>query len=651
VVIDELTHLHGLEVRRRRVAFGNLDPRAATALFIRSALVEEDLLPGPGGRGDSERDDEEAAGAHRRGPPGPAPLPEHRFPAQYRFLEHNRRIVERIENWQTRVRHRSLDPDQALFEFYSSRLENVSSVAELNRWLRDPANADRLCAHEADLTAGRDLSYDADAFPETWAVSGQPVPLRYAYAPGEEHDGVTVRLPFALIDSVSPATLDWAIPGLRAGLVEEWLRALPKSIRRQLQPIPPKVEELVRNLTPTGPTLAHDLARYVRQHFGVEVSPGDVEAAALPAHLRPRLEVLGPDQRVLAAGRDVTALRSALPVQRPAEPTESPVWKAAAARWERFGLTGWTLGDVPEKIELGEGCPGVAFAWPGLDEEEGQVHLKLFLSMDSARRATRRGWIRLLELVLLRELAWLQKDLRAVNRWAPQLGGLCSVEALQESAFAQARRQVLVSEPPPRLTRAAFDAAVAACRARIPGLAPRLIDQIGAVLQARLAVVQRIGGDTGPQPAATARTGKDFGQLDRLLARTAPTPARPSAATGWHRELNSLVPPQFLETLPPARLPDLPRYLKALLLRIERAGQNPSKDQMRQQQVDPYLTGLASLRQDSGGSPERQAVIEEFRWAIEEFKVSLFAQELGTAFPVSAKRLSAQLDQLRGQGA
>jgi len=639
VVIDEIITLHGLEVRRRRVALGNLDTKAATALFIRSALVEEELLPSA--RRDS-LDVEPTESNWRRQSATVSAL----VPPQYQFLEHNRRLREKIETWQTRVRHRSVDVDQALFDFYSSRLERISSVAELNRWLQDCGDPDGLCAQEADLTAGRDLSYDSEAFPETVALGGQPVSLSYAYAPGEDHDGVTVRLPFALVDSVPPAVLDWSIPGLRAGLVEEWLRALPKAARRQLQPIPPKVQEIVRGLQPTGPTLGHDFARFLRQNYGLVVSAADVAAESLPTHLRPRLEVIDHDQRILACGRDLAAVKAILPAKRPTEPKESPVWKAAVQRWERFGLTNWTFGDLPERIDLGGTGATSQFAWPGLEAEEGQVNLRLFGTDSSAQQASRAGLSRLLELALQREFAWLQKDLRAVSRFALLYSPLGSVEELQESAFEHARRNILDSAPFPTLSKVTFETAVNHCRARFTGLVPPLLDRIGLVLELYRQISLRLG-PSSTTSSNRSKSAKDFGQLEQLLAartkRAAPTT---TSVNSFERELNSLTPPRFLETVPFVRLADLPRYQKALLLRIERAAQNPPKDQERQRQVEPFIIALQRLTKKSDATVKVSS-LEEFRWLIEEFKVSLFAQELGTSVPVSAKRLSDQLASLQ----
>ncbi len=251
VLVEEKTTLYGLEVRKVNVSHGNINPAEATDIFIRSALVEEDLLPSIHGAAEIENDIDDTrifTTTTSRPPP---------VPPQYAFLEHNRKARQKIETWQTRVRRHDLgDLDDKLCEFYAQRINNVSSLAELNRLIRDCGGPGFLCATEADLAGGQSLSFDSEAFPDAVPLGGQPVALSYAYTPGEEQDGVTVKLGFSLAQTVSQSCVEWAVPGLREGLIDELLRALPKSLRRELQPFPPKVAEIVSELQASRRVLA-----------------------------------------------------------------------------------------------------------------------------------------------------------------------------------------------------------------------------------------------------------------------------------------------------------------------------------------------------------------------------------------------------------
>jgi len=232
--------------------------------------------------------------------------------------------------------------------------------------------------------------------------------------------------------------------------------------------------------------------------------------------------------------------------------------------------------------------------------------------------------------------------LRALVRLEPLAGPLVSSDELQADAFANLRRYLLPVEPLPALTAAHFIAAVAEARRRLPGLASQLEDRLEAILKLRHEIQRRAGPPPAPVTAVAAkpRTLSGFHQL-----AAAPVAARPPSLLAT--ELAALLPKNFLEIIPFERLPHLPRYLKALLTRAERAALNPAKDADRARQLAPYAETLRQLQATASKSTAASPQLEEFRWLIEEFKVSLFAQELGTAMPVSPKRLDAHLERLR----
>ena len=690
VLIDEIVTLHGLEVERRKVAYGNLNPKEATTNFIRSALVEENILPGRGGR---EAQSEEAEDKHWKKEISQNLLtsvakkaPE--LPPQYRFLKHNRAVREKIENLQTRARHHGLiDLDQAFCEFYASRFENIASLDELNRFLRDHPDQGFLCASEADVLGDQQLNYDSAAFPDAVQLAEQPLPLRYAYAPGEEWDGVTVQMPVELAQSLSPAQIDWAVPGLRAEQVGELLRSLPKALRRELQPLEPKIAEIVRDLKPSTGSLSEEIGRFVFQHYGVMIPPAAWRSEEVPAHLRPRVEVLGHNQKPVAAGRDLEKLRAHLKdVKAAASTGGSAEWRRAAAQWERTAITSWTIGDVPERIVVSgnEGRDGAlrrspspsaasgdgrfpadsnpttslpppaslqagtsqrnvpatetVYAWPGLALEDQHVSLRLFRSLDLARTASVGGVGRLIELALQKDLAWLQKDLRSLTQLKDLYGPIGPTDELLDSAAEHVKRHILPAESLASLTSVAFEAAVVQARGRLAGLVPKLSDQLRAILQLRQQIAVKLG-NTAPAGASRPQTLTDLSQLGQSNATGK---VQPLAA-----ELDSLLPARFLEQIAFERLPQLPRYLKALLTRLERAKLNPVKDQERARQLAPYADAVKKLQATPPKSAVGRRQVDEFRWLVEEFKVSLFAQELGTAVPVSAKRLDQQLEQLK----
>jgi len=642
VLVEEKVTFQGLEVRSRRVAYGNINPGDATVIFIRSALVEESMDP-PGDEEDERGNDDTRLRRQIRS----ATHVVARRPARYPFLVHNRTVREKIENWQTRVRRNVLrDVDQALFDFYAERIHNVSSMEELDRLVRGQSDPQFLCVRDEDLIGGMDLAYDANAFPDAVPLGGQATELRYAYAPGEDHDGVTVRLNLDVARSLAASEVEWSVPGLRTDLVMELLRALPKAYRRDLMPFPPKVEEIVRELKPSGPSLLYDLTAFLRKKYGVAVQPDSWADSAVPMHLRPRVEVVSNDGKVVGSGRDFGTIRGQLPKAVVKQVEESGAWARAARQWERFGLTGWSFGDLPASVLVEEvgGLP--VLGWPGLAVEEAGVSVRLFRAEGAARKASLEGIRRLIEQVLQKDLAWAHRDLRSLAKHALLYAALGDLDDLVSSTYAHLRSVVLPATVFSPLTAAAFQKAVDESRERLRGAVPPLVDRIGAILELRRQVAQKLGASpsAAPAPVAKAKVLTDLSQLGVKPK----LPAAPAAApTGLHAELAALVPARFAERCSPAVLGHLPRYLKALLIRAERASLNPAKEQERIRLLAPYAEALRQLQAKPPATDEGRQLLSEFRWMVEEYKVSLFAQELGTAQPVSPKRLDESAQRVR----
>jgi ATP-dependent helicase HrpA len=333
---------------------------------------------------------------------------------------------------------------------------------------------------------------------------------------------------------------------------------------------------------------------------------------ALPPHLRPRFEVVGTHERKLGAGRDLNTLREQL--QQRAATSDAQAWKQVVARWERYGLTGWDLGDLPERIPAGESSGLPLYAYPGLQVENGEVNFRLFRKPEEATAASREGVPRLAERVLAREFAWLQQDLRTIQPFQLLYASIGPADELMDTAWENLRRHLL-GGPLPALTAQGFADYVESARRRMKGLVPQFADWVGAILR----------------------------QRQEALACRHPLPS-------MKQEVDALLPRPFLRHIPFEQLRHVPRYLQALLIRAQRALLQPAKDAEKARRVQPYVQAAQSLRVKPPGPAELQATLRRFIWLVEELKVSVFAQELGTAEPVSSKRLDALLAELRAAG-
>ena len=575
VLVTEKILLGGLELHNRLVPYGKVNPSEATEIFIRHALIEEPL---------------------------DAPLP---------FISQNQALREKIETWQTRLRSAALpDLDGALYRFYAKRINDVSSTHDLNRFFKEAGKGDRnfLVASEADLIGDRDLGLDEHAFPESVQIGGHPIPLQYAYAPGEEHDGVTAQIPVTLIQDLRPGELEWAVPGWREEQIRNLLKSLPKSLRVPLMPLEPKIAEIIRDLKPGPESLLESLSSFISSRYRVPVTPASWPPDALPLHLKPRVRVTGAENKALATSRDLNALRTQL---REAEKkVEINTWDAAAAKFERYHLETWDFGDLPESIQIPASSGIPLPAYPGLSIENGDVSLRLFRNRTEAVQASALGVVHMGELALARELAWLQKDLRALNSVKDLYITLGPADELLETAYLSVRNYLFVHDTFYPLTKAQFDRLVENARIRLQGFLPKFIDLVSNVLRTRQEI---------------------------LLARKRYPTMLP--------DLQSLLPPRFLATVPWSQLQHFPRYLRAMMIRAERCAVNPAKDQEKARQIMPYVNQFLSLQSRQNLTADQMRARTELRWLIEELKVSLYAQELGTAVPVSPKRLEKFIEE------
>lgn len=596
VRVKQRSRLYGLELESRAVSYSRIDPAHATDIFIREGLVNDTIT----------------------------------WP--FDFLAHNRAVREQVESQMTRVRDRGyLNLDEGIHRFYVERLQSevdagraISAVPELVDLVRERKAADPrfLMMAPEDLRDPAEEVPDAEAFPTALPLTTAVLSLNYNYKPGRPEDGVTLDVPVREAESLTPAALDWAVPGHLGAKVEHYLRALPKEIRRDLMPLADTARALTTaaaaeaRLTAKRDTLPVVLARLIEGRLRIRLDPGIWADRPPPDHLRVRVRVVDDEEKEICADRDLEVIsRSLADHQSNASASvhrEDPAaWRAARIRWEKAEQIEWNFGDVPAQVPVTEQGGVAIVAWPGLRAGREGVALRLFRTEEEAKAATREGLSRLIEQQLRYELAWLQKDLRNLRSLGAAAMTLVSIETLQEQAAESVRRWVCDPERVKTLTAGDFRTAVETAKFDLRGLVPKLLDLLKEIFEGR----------------------------QQLLVHPNPAPGQAAA-------LAALLPEDFISRTPYPRLAGLPRYLRAMKLRADRWRQNPAKDAERARQIEPYAKAAERLRGREGG--------EAFRWLVEEFRVSLFAQEVGTAEPVSAVKLDralAGLDGGKGPGA
>ena len=578
VLVTERQLLHGLEVKRQPIDFGKIDSVAATQLFIRGALLE-----------------------------GTTNLP-------HRFFQHNQKLRDRLEATLTRVRSsRVYAVEEHLFEYYRARLQNISSVHDLNKLVNARVREEPgfLCAREEDLTGGEDLSCDLEMFPDAASVGNSVLPISYAYKPGQEDDGVTVQVPQPMAEYLTSGQVLWMVPGLREEQITTLLRALPKAVRRDLMPLEAKAREIARDFDPGRADFHEALAAFLRQRYRLDVKATDWNAQSLPEYLQPRVEVMGQGNKTVMTSRDVDSIRETMRKQE----RKSDAWDQTAKRFEDYALSSWSFGDVPETV-LVETINGVpVLGYPGLVLRDGEVDLRLFKQAEEAHKSTPAAIRQLAENLLGKDIAWLHKELRILDVKA----------APQKTLNFQSGLAALGSRP--TVNAPVENRATAACD-HILAHALRLEPLLPLTQKRFLEMCERTRREL---PALTHRVRDLLKQTEELRQKILAFPKR---YAGLEQDLARLLPPNLLSVTPHAQLMHLPRYLKAILLRAERASNNPGKD----------LEKAALIADFNGWEQEASDKNREaFRWLFEEYRVSIFAQELGTAQPASVKRLEALL--------
>ena len=578
VLVTESITLGGLELIRRRIDYGRIDAAEATDIFIRAALIE-----------------------------GDADVP-------HRFFEHNRQLLEKLQNALTRSRnHGAFQLEQGLYEFYAKRLAAVSSIHDLNRVVRDRAakEPDFLCATEDNLLRGQELSLDVDSFPEEVTIRGERIRIDYAYAPGEEHDGATIRLSPAQAQTLSEAELQWTIPGYREQLVAALFKSLPKARRRELMPITEKTRLILNEFKPGGESMIEGMSRIVQAAFGVEIGTDEWDRAALPRYILPRFVIVDAKGKELGDGTELAPMIRQF-VEDRKRSTGADFVRSVGA-WEKPDVTSWSFDDLPEKVEVGAGGDVSMFGWPGLEAATNdRVNLRIYQSPEDAEQATSRGFELLCARVMDKDMAWLQRDLRSLARVKPLYVTLGSFDELLEASFRCLRSHLFECAKPFPLSRTVFEKSLEQANERQRGIVPVFVDRVDELLKLR----------------------------QSLMIAKRPYP-------GLEKELAALLPAAFPDVVPFGQLQHLPRYLKSMSIRCERHALNPSKDAQRAAEVQPFADLLASWGDLAHASDPLSRKRRQFRWMVEEFKVSLFSQELGTAHPVSAKRLKKFLETLK----
>ena len=610
VVALQRATLYGVVVyNNKRVNFGNVDPRAARDIFIRSALVEDD------------------------------------WDSQLPFLAHNRRLLAQVEELEHKSRRQDvLVDDELIYAFYDQLLPaDVCSGATLERWVKHESRSnpkllqltrDELMRHEAAGITG-------SAFPKMLRLGGVDCAVAYLHEPGDVKDGVTVTVPIYALNQVSEERCEWLVPGMLATKLTALLKSLHQRPRTRLVPLPAYVEAFIAEHLFAQGALMDVLLKAVRERTQIAVQRNDFKLDMLQPHLFMNFRVVDEHGRQLGMGRHLATLKAELGgqarsafqalatlklgsgVPAPVVAAATPAATAGAVRQAAVpaapvaapkGYTSWTFGELPELMEIHK-AGQVLIGFPALIDKRTHVEIEVFDEPEGAAVKHRAGLSRLVALALKEPLKYLEKNLPDLVKMATAYMPLGSADELRSQIIELALDRAFLADPLPA-DDASFNARLIAGRSRL-NLIAQEVARLAGVILADYAAAQRKFKDS--------RAAKELS--DDIAA-----------------QLQRLMPKRFLQQAPYTQLQHYPRYLKAVTARLDKQRADPARDALRLAELRPieqrYLRRLAEQK---GVADAR---LDEYRWLLEELRVSFFAQELRTPQPVSVKRLDKAWQQL-----
>ncbi|WP_328675339.1 ATP-dependent RNA helicase HrpA [Streptomyces sp. NBC_00322] len=589
VMAYERVTLYGVPiVAQRKVNYGRIDPETSRDLFIRNALVEGD------------------------------------WRTHHKFFADNRKLLTEVEELEHRARRRDiLVDDETLFDFYDQRVpEHVVSGAHFDSWWKHKRRDEpELLDFEREmLMTEKAGQVTKDDYPDSWRQGPLKFRVTYQFEPGADADGVTVHIPLQVLNQVTSEGFDWQIPGLREDVVMELIRSLPKPIRRHYVPAPNYAKAFLERAVPLQEPLPTTLARELQRMVGVPVTADDFDLTRMPDHLKITFRIIDERRKKLAESKDLDALKLQLkPKARQA------LSKAAAATAgpsgesiERSGLTDWTIGTLTRVFETRRAGQPVK-AYPALVDAGESVSVRLFDTEAEQKQAMWQGTRKLILLNIPVNPAKFASDkLTNQHKLALSRNPHGSIQALFDDCATAAADKLIADHGGPAWDEESYRKLYDKVRADLVDATVRTVGQVQQILAAWQACERRLKATNSLTLVNNVQDVRE--------------------------QLAALMPAGFVTRTGLRRLPDLMRYLVAVDRRLQQMPTAVQRDTTRMEKVhemqDEYAWLLEQMPQ---GRPVPQEVLD-IRWMMEELRVSYFAHALGTAYPVSDKRIVKAID-------
>jgi ATP-dependent helicase HrpA len=591
VVAYEQVSLFGLIiVSRRPVSYGGIDADEAATIFIQKALVQGDVK------------------------------------TPFDFMKHNQSLIDDAAGLENKIRRKDiLVSESELFDFYRHRLKGCYDIKTLSKIIKQKGNDRFLRMKANDVVRYYPDKKEISLYPDSIAIGDRRFDCSYRFEPGKKEDGVTVTIPSPYASTVSEAWMDWMVPGLFKEKISALIKGLPKRFRKQLVPVANTVEIIADEMPKTQNALVTALGEFIYRRFGVDIPAAAWPDDTLPDYLKMRISITDSKGNEICAGRDTRMLHADVPGSSRTDPGAEIA--SAKKKWEATGITRWNFPDLPESISIDDRDKTKWLLYPALkanDPRQNSVDLLLFQNRQHAVSSHKQGVCVLFTRYFSKDLKFLKRVLtvpKDMEKLCKYFGGVkrfesMMVERVIGDLFAKNIR-----------TKDAFYAHAESVKSSILPTGQNVLSQCLSILQT-------------------------YGETRAILFELEKTNAGNSMAKqfleGLRNDLAKLVPETFVHLYHSDRRACLDRYIKAVAIRAQRALVHFEKDQAKAGELQFFTDSLQQLVETltDGATEEKRTAVEEYFWLIEEYKVSLFAQELKTAVPVSKKRLTDKLKKI-----
>lgn len=581
VMAHEKVMLYGVPiVPKRLINYGSIDPVVSRELFIRSALVEGE------------------------------------WETKHAFFKQNRKLLQEVEELEHKSRRRDiLVDDDELFDFYDQRVgTEVVSGRHFDTWWKKASQGNpELLNFEKEMLFKGDASHVTDLdYPNFWHQNGLKLKLSYQFEPGEDNDGVTVHLPLPILNQVEPAGFDWQIPGLRHELVVSLIKSLPKTIRKNFVPAPNYADAFLARVTPMEAPLLDSLEKELRRMTGVEVLRDDWNLDQVPDHLKVTFRAVDHRNRKLKEHRDLHQLKESLK-----EKVQETLSKVADDDIEQQGLHTWSFGELPKVYQQKRGGYEVK-AYPAIVDSKDSVEIKLYETEQEQVQAMKAGQRRLVLLNVPSPIKYLHANLPNKSKLGLYFNPYGKVLDLIDDCIACGVDKLIEQKGGLVWQPEAFEQLKEHVRAELGDTVVEIAQQVETILTTAFSINKKLKGKIDFTMAFALSDIK--AQIEGLIFKGFATEC------GWKR------------------LPDILRYMKAIERRMEKLPIDPNKDRLHMLKIESVTNDYKELLNKI---PKGVAVpdnVKEIRWMLEELRVSYFAQQLGTPYPVSDKRIKMAIE-------